>query len=144
MVSWGVNFPHKNGSIALWVAFHMITSESPPSILKSYKYDNYDKTTYNPANICWSWRRLQHVFSVTILCLARRLQSVLEDEKLLHWRRLQDVLNTCLEEVLKTLWTQTKYIMGISVSNKPKCVSNKSIFYISMFDNSKTKPKGIN
>ena len=97
-----------------------------------------------PANICWSWRRLQHVFSVTILCLARRLQSVLEDEKLLHWRRLQDVLNTCLEEVLKTLWTQTKYIMGISVSNKPKCVSNKSIFYISMFDNSKTKPKGIN
>ena len=54
-----------------------------------------------------SWRRLQHVFSVTILRLprrledvlktfsrplARRLQDVLEDEKLLRWRRLEDVL----------------------------------------------------
>ena len=64
-----------------------------------------------------SWRRLQHVFSVTILRLprrledvlktfsrplARRLEDVLEDEKLLRWRRLEDVLKTCLEDVLKT------------------------------------------
>ena len=30
-----------------------------------------------PANICWSWRRLQHVFNVTILRLPRRLEDVL-------------------------------------------------------------------
>ena len=66
-----------------------------------------------------SWRRLQHVFRVTIFRLprrvqdffktswrslankswrrlqdvfARRLQDVLEDKKLLRWRRLEDVL----------------------------------------------------
>ena len=58
-----------------------------------------------------SWRRLQHVFRVTIFRLPRRvqdffktswrslankswrrLQGVLEDEKLLRWRRLEDVL----------------------------------------------------
>ena len=43
MVSWGVNFPHKNVPIPLWLSPHMITSKSPP---KSYKYDNYDKTIY--------------------------------------------------------------------------------------------------
>ena len=50
-----------------------------------------------PANICWSWRRLQdmswkrlqHVFSVTILRLPRRLE---------------DVLQKCLDDVLKTSW----------------------------------------
>ena len=53
-----------------------------------------------PANICWSsrrlqdmsWRRLQHVFSITILRLPRRLEDMpwrcLED---ISWRRLQDV-----------------------------------------------------
>ena len=61
-----------------------------------------------------SWRHLQHVFSVTILRLPRRL----EDVKLLHWRRLEDmpwrcledmswrrledILKTCFEDVLKT------------------------------------------
>ena len=34
--------------------------------------------------------------------LARCLQDVLEDEKLLRWRRVEDVFKTCLEEVLKT------------------------------------------
>ena len=73
-----------------------------------------------PANICWSWRRLE---------------DVLEQEKLLRWRHLEDVLKTCLqdvlktylEDVLKTLWRETKFLLGISVSNKSKCVSNKSI-----------------
>ena len=114
-----------------------------------------------------SWRRLQHVFSVTILCLprrledvlqkrledvlktywrhlARRLEEVLEDETLLRWRRLEDVLKTyledvlktCLEDALKALWKETKYLLGISVSNKSKCVSNKSIFHKSISDNS--------
>ena len=47
-----------------------------------------------------SWRRLQYVFSETIF----RFQDVLEDEKLLRWRRLEDVLKTSWRHVLKTSW----------------------------------------
>ena len=110
-----------------------------------------------PANICWFWRRLEDVFSVTIFRLPRHLQDVLrdvfkmsprclqevfarcledvlEDEKLLHWRRIEDVLKTCLEDVLKTCledvckasWRPTKCFLELSVSDKSKCVSNKS------------------
>ena len=42
-----------------------------------------------------SSRRLQKVF-------ARRLQDVLEDVKLLRWRRVEDVFKTCLKDDLKT------------------------------------------
>ena len=110
-----------------------------------------------------SWRRLQHVFSVTIVRLPRRLEyvlktcleDVLEDQKLLRWRRLEDVLKTCiedvlkvcledvlktcLEDVLKTLWRQTKFLLGIFVSNKSKCVSSKSVFHGSISDKGESK-----
>ena len=33
---------------------------------------------------------------------SRRLQDVLEDVKLLRWRRVEDVFKTCFEDVLKT------------------------------------------
>ena len=58
------------------------------------------------------WRRLQHVFSVTVLRLPRRLEDVLKttwktkkcyDEDVLK-TCLEDVLKTCLEDVLKTSW----------------------------------------
>ena len=101
-----------------------------------------------------SSRRLQRnnfkSSNVTILLLP---SYVLENKKLLHWRRLQDilkicleevlktcyedVLKTCLEDVLKTLWRQIKYLLGISVSNK-------SIFHKSISDISKANPKCIN
>ena len=55
-----------------------------------------------PVDICWSSRRLQHVFSVTSFRLSRRHKDVLEDKKLLRWRRLENVLKICLEDVLKT------------------------------------------
>ena len=49
-----------------------------------------------------------NVFSITIFCLSRRLgrflQDVLEDEKLLPWRRVEDVFKTYLEDDLKTSW----------------------------------------
>ena len=86
-----------------------------------------------------SWRRLQHVFSVTIFRLPRRLEdalktswrrfedisqdvlkNVFEDEKLLRWR--------CLEDVFRMSFRETKGLLGISASNQSKCVSNKSIF----------------
>ena len=92
--------------------------------------------------------------------LVRRLQDVLEDKKFSCWRRLQDVLKTCLEDVLKTcledllktcledflktLWRQTKYLLEISVSNNSKYVSTKSIFHKSLFDIFKANSKCIN
>ena len=114
-----------------------------------------------------SSRRLQHLFSVTILRLPRRLEDVLEDEKLLRWRRLEDVLKTCLEDVLKTCledvlktcledvlktypedvfktsWRQAKCLLMISASNKSKCVSNKTMFHKSISDRSKANPKCV-
>ena len=110
-----------------------------------------------PANICWSWRRLQHVFSVTIFCFPRRLE-----EKLLHWRRLQNVFKTCLEDILKTcledllktcledvlktcleeiLETNKMFTGDICIwpwpTNKSKSVSNKSISHKSIFHEAK-------
>ena len=56
----------------------------------------------------------------------------------------EDVFKTCLEDILNTSWRQTKYLQGISVSSKSKCVSNKDIFHKSIFGNSKVNPKFIN
>ena len=92
---------------------------------------------YIPANICWSSR---HVLKTS----STRLQRNNFTSSKTFWRRLEDVLKTCLEDVLKTLWRQAKYLLGISVSNKSKRVSNKSIFHKSISDNSKTNPKCIN
>ena len=126
----------------------------------------------NPANIYWSskmsWkcledflsRRLEDFLKTFWRHPARPLEDVLEDEKLLRWRYLEDVLKTCLEDVLKTcledvlktcledvlktLKRQAKYLLEISVSNKSKCVFNKSIFHKSICDKSKPNPKCIN
>ena len=53
-----------------------------------------------------SWRFLQrNNFSSSKTSsgrLARCVQNVLEDVKLLRWRRAEDVFNTCFEDVLKT------------------------------------------
>ena len=39
---------------------------------------------------------------------------------------LEDVLKTCLKDVCKMSWRQIKCFLKLSVSNKSKCVSNKS------------------
>ena len=75
-------------------------------------------------------RRLQNVFSITMFCLPRRLEDVLqirledvlEDKNLLRSRRHADVF--------KTSCRQTKCLLGISLSNKSKSVSDKSIFHL--------------
>ena len=106
-----------------------------------------------------SSRRLQNVFSVTIFRLPRRLGRRkivtlktfwrrLEDMSWrrledISWRRLEDMSWRCLGDALKTLWRQAKYLLGISVYNKSKCVSNKSIFNKSTFGNSKANPECI-
>ena len=82
---------------------------------------SYDGTWYiswDPkVRACWtgflqdmSFRRLQHVFSVTILRLPRRLEDILMTSwkhlAKTSWRhlerRLEDVLKTCIDDVLKT------------------------------------------
>ena len=63
---------------------------------------------YVPANICWSWRRLQdmswrglqNVFSVTIFRLPRHLENVLKTS----WKSLAKTSWRLLEDVLKTSW----------------------------------------
>ena len=50
----------------------------------------------------------------------------------MSWRRVEDAMGT------------KKCLLGISVSNKSKCVSNKSIFHKSISDKSKANPKYIN
>ena len=60
----------------------------------------------NPANICWSSIRLQRnnftSFKTSWRHLARHLEDVSEDEKLLRWRRLKDMSWRRLQEVLET------------------------------------------
>ena len=46
----------------------------------------------------------QDVFKTSSRRLGRFLQDVLEDEKLLRWRRIEDVFKTYLEDDLKTSW----------------------------------------
>ena len=83
--------------------------------------------------------------------LARRLEDVLEDEILLRWIRLEHMSCRCVQDMLyllKILWRQTKYLLGIYVylsrDSKSKCVSNKFVFQKSISDNSKSNPKCIN
>ena len=81
-----------------------------------------------------SWRRLTKTFSRP---LARRLEDIFktswktkncyaEDIFKTSWGH---VLKTYLEDVFKTSRRQTKFLLVISVSNKSKCVSNKSLFH---------------
>ena len=126
----------------IYVVQHLLVNASETCELKHM----YQIRKRDPANICWSWKRLQHVFKTSL----RRLQHVFSVTILRLPKRLEDVLKTSwrhlgrrLEDVLKTLWRKAKYLLGISVSNKSKCVSNKSIFNKSTFDNSKANPKCI-
>ena len=82
-----------------------------------------------PANICWSLRRLENLFK-------RCLEDIFSTSS--------KVLKTCLEEVFKTSWRQAKCLLGISVSNKSKFESNKSIFSKSISGKSQANPKCIN
>ena len=70
-----------------------------------------------------SSRRLQDVFRVIIFRLSRRLQDVLEDEKLLRWRRVEYVFMACLEDVFKTSWRPTNVY----------CENNNIIFTVCNF-----------
>ena len=124
-----------------------------------------------------TWRRLQHVFSVTIFRLPRRHEDIFKMSSRplgrkgivtlkTSSRRLEDMSWRCFKDMscLKTSWRNIfktssrcfgdntssrclgdkQFLLRISVSNKSKCVSNKSIFHQSISDEPKTNPKCIN
>ena len=70
----------------------------------SSKVEQKWKEDFNPANICWSWRRLQHVFSVTIIRLPRRLEKVLKTSCKTKNCYTEKVLKTSWRHILKTFW----------------------------------------
>ena len=87
-----------------------------------------------------SWRRLEDVFKTSRKTSSRRLGRRKIVTLKVCWRH---ILKTYLEDVFKTSWRQTKCLLVISVSNKSKCVSNKSMFHKSISDKSKANPKCV-
>ena len=71
----------------------------------------------HPANICCSWRRLQHAFSVTILRLSVRLEDVLKTS----WRRLGRrkivTLNTSWRLLEDMSWRRLEDMSGRSLED---------------------------
>ena len=73
-----------------------------------------------------SWRRFQDLSQDVLKTSSRRLGRREIVTLKTSWRH---VLKTYLEYVFKTSRRQTKFLLVISVSNKSKCVSNKSLFH---------------
>ena len=69
-----------------------------------------------------SSRRLEDVFSLTIFRLPRRLEDVLEDVKMLRWRRVEDEFKRCLEDVLNTS-SRPKNVSWVLVKSKWKLLN---------------------
>ena len=86
-----------------------------------------------------SWRRLQHVFSVTIF--GQRKNCYAEDVFKTSWRHvfktcLRHVFKTCLQDVLETKKWGYLYLKSLN-----GYVSNKSTFHKSIPDEFKANPK---
>ena len=96
---WG-----KNETILLFSLENGCTSLSLIKIcdLRRQKlFEDWLKSFYQ-ASICWSSRHLQHVFSVTILRLPRRLEVVLKTSWKTKNCYAEDVFKTSSRRVLKT------------------------------------------
>ena len=66
----------------------------------------------------------RNVFKMSSRVFARSLQDVLEDLKLLRWRRVEDVVKTCLEDVYKTSSKPT------NVCREKTCSILRSIYVV--------------
>ena len=64
-----------------------------------------------------SSRPLQHNTFSSFKTSSRHYQDVLEDVKMLHGRRVEDVFKTCLEDILKTSSRPANVCWGISAIN---------------------------
>ena len=126
-----------------------------------------------PANICWSWRRLQdiswrllqQVYSTTVFRLSRRLEDILKTSRKMSWKTkncyAQDVLKTSWRHILKTSWRhvlktswrhswrhlqdflETKKWGYLHLKDLNVYVSSKSIFHKSISGESKANPKSL-
>ena len=90
-----------------------------------------------------SWRRLERQKIVMLKTFQDILNTCLKDVLntcLQHVLKIfiEDVLKTCLEDVFRGSCRETKALLGMFVSKKSKCVSNKSIFPKSISDETKT------
>ena len=100
-----------------------------------------------------SWRRLEDLLQDILKASWRHLGRRKIVSLKTSWRRLEDMSWKRLEDMswrpLKDFMETDKILTGdicilISGFNKPKCVSNKSVFHKSISDNSKANPKCIN
>ena len=74
--------------------------------------DEYIRLTHTSSD---EYIRLNHTSSRRLAKKSsRHLQDVLEDEKLLRWRRAEDVFKTCLQDVFKTSWRPTNLCWAIT------------------------------
>ena len=101
-----------------------------------------------------SWRHLQDVFKTSWKKRNCYVENVLKTS----WRCFKDMsrLKTSWRNIFKTssrcfgdntssrCLGDKQFLLRISVSNKSKCVSHKSIFHQSISDEPKTNPKCIN
>ena len=96
---------------------------------KRLQYDNFSSSKT-------SWRRL-------VKTSWRRLENILEEKKLLCWRRLEDMSSKRLDDMsskrLQDVLETNKMLTGniSSVSKKSKSVSDKSTSHISISDKSR-------
>ena len=68
-----------------------------------------------------SSRRLQRNNFSSSKTSSRRLQDVLEDVKLLRWRRVEDVFKTCLQDVFKTCLQD---VFSVTIFRLPRRLQN--------------------
>ena len=97
-----------------------------------------------------SSRRLQDVFKTSCKTSWKTKNCYAEDVLMTSWRHdlktsWRPILKTSWRPILKTSWRrrQAKCLPGISVSNRSKYVSNKSIFHKSISDKSKANSKCV-
>ena len=73
-----------------------------------------------------SWKCLEDVLKTSCKMSSRRLQDVLEDVKLLRWRRAEDVFKTCFEDVFKTSSRPTNVFWEVTVHTVEVIISNQT------------------
>ena len=80
-----------------------------------------------------SWRPLRRQNNITLKTSWRRLEDMswrrLEG---MSWRRLENMSWRCLEDLLKVLWRQPKYLLGISVYLS-RYLTNLNVYLTSLY-----------
>ena len=117
-----------------WLTFKASSGKVVVSILRKWRQNAWMKmweTVFFVDEKLFSWRRLQDFLKTCLedvlkTCLEDVLKTCLED---VLKSCLEDALKTYLDDVFKTSRRQTKFLLVIFVSNKSKCVSNKSLFH---------------